>query len=100
MDLIAFDLSQKSHFWFFCKYPISKQSCHLMSAVRVQFEFLGDLRIPQIEPHKVQAQNPHSKWLMVARKNGAGEIIELTLAVTASISLFLRFIKSTLSNSA
>jgi len=36
----------------------------------------------------------------VARKNGAGEIVELALAVTTSISLslFLRFIKTTFGN--
>ena len=100
VDFIALNLTRKSHFWFFRENPISKQGCHIMSAVRVQFEFLGDLRIRQIEPHKVQAQNPNSKGLMVARKNGAGEIIELTLAVTASVSLslFLSFIKTTPGN--
>jgi hypothetical protein len=37
---------------------------------------------------------------MVPRKNGPGEIVELALAFTASVSLsiFLGFIKTTLSN--
>jgi hypothetical protein len=73
-----------------------------MRAVCIQAKLLANLRIGQIEPQKVEAQYPNSKWLMMAGKNGSREIVKLSFTVAAMVTLpiFLRLVKTSLGNAA
>ena len=48
---------------------------------------IGDLPVRQVEAHEVKAQDPGPKRLVMAGQNGAGQIIEATLALLAPIAL-------------
>jgi hypothetical protein len=48
---------------------------------------MSDLLIRQIQPHKVQAQDPHVQRLVMAGKNRLGQVIKGPLASLAVIAL-------------
>ena len=50
-----------------------------MDIIFVQIEFLGDLRIREIESHEIQTQNPKPKRLMMASKDCVSQIVETSL---------------------
>ena len=60
-----------------------------MYIIFVEIEFLGDLVVRQVEAHKREAQYPHTKWLMMPGKDGAGEVVEASVAGLAQIPLTL-----------
>ncbi len=45
--------------------PFTKLRSHLMDIAAVQVQFPGNLFIRKVQPHEIQAQNPHFKRLMV-----------------------------------
>jgi hypothetical protein len=59
---------------------------------------LRNLLIRYIQAHKIQTQHPYFERLMMARKNGVGQIIEAGIAVVALIALtcWFRVIKAAL----
>src|SRR4029453_4261893 len=64
---------------------------HLVHITTVQRQFLRDLLIRYIQAHKIQTQDPHFQRLVMARKNGVGQIIKAGIAVVALIALACRF---------
>jgi hypothetical protein len=61
--------------------------CHLMDIIFVQIGLLGDLRIREIESHEIPTQDPQSKWLMMASKDGVSPIVETSLTGLAKVAL-------------
>lgn len=58
-----------------------------MDIIFVQIELLGDLRIREIKSHEIQTQDPKSKWLMMASKDGVSHIVETSLTGLAKVAL-------------
>src|SRR5262252_1408534 len=71
--------------------PSSQLRRHLVHITTVQRQFLRNLLIRYIQSHEIQTQHPDFQRLMMARKNGVGQIIEAGLAVVALIALTSRF---------
>jgi hypothetical protein len=53
----------------------------------VQAQFLSDLPIGKVQPHQVEAQNPHTERLMVPGQHRAAEVVEPCMAGLAQIAL-------------
>ena len=79
VNLVAFDLARQHHRRLFGQNPLTQLSGHVLRAVRVQLQFLSDLRIRQIQPQEIEAQNPDSQRLMMSRENCPREIVKLTI---------------------
>jgi hypothetical protein len=58
-----------------------------MDIIFVQIELLGDLRIREMKSHEIQTQDPKSKWLMMASKDGVSQIVETSLTGLAKVAL-------------
>ena len=71
--------------------PSSQLRRHLVHITAVQRQFLRNLLIRYIQAHEIQTQHPYFERLMMARKNGVGQIIEAGIAVVALIALTCRF---------
>ena len=100
IDFVSFHFTRKYDFRLLGENSISKLRRHVVRAVSVQAKFLTNLCVGQIETHKVEAQYPYVKWLVVTSKNGSSKIIELPLAVAALVPLplLLRFVKAAFDN--
>jgi hypothetical protein len=57
--------------------------------ILVQVEFLGNLRVREVESHEVQTQHPSPKWLMMASKDRVRQIVAASLTQLAQIALTL-----------
>lgn len=90
IDLIDFDLSGQRDFGSLGGQTLAQLPGHDLHIRRVQAQFLGDLPVGQIQPHKVQAQNPDPERLVMAGKNGTGQVIEASAAATAEMALAVR----------
>src|SRR6266853_1598468 len=53
----------------------TKLSRHLLPITAIERQFVGNLLIRQIQSHEIEAQDPHLQGLMMAGKDGVGEII-------------------------
>ena len=60
-----------------------------MDIIFVQIEFLGDLRIRELESHDIQTQDPQPKRLMMASKDGVSQIVETSFTGLAQLALTL-----------
>ena len=58
-----------------------------MDLIFVQIELLGDLRIREVQSHEIQTQDPKSKRLMMASKDGVSQIVETSLTGLAQVAL-------------
>ena len=58
-----------------------------MDIIFVQIELLGDLRIREIKSHEIPTQDPKSKRLMMASKDGVSQIVETSLTGLAKVAL-------------
>src|SRR5262249_54372556 len=75
-------------------------SRHLLHITLIDRQFVCNLLIRQIESHEIQTQDPDFQRLMMASKNGVGQIIKASVTVVTLITLTGRFsiIKTTLDN--
>src|SRR5262249_22016718 len=64
---------------------------HLVHITAVQRQFLRNLLIRYIQAHEIETHHPYFERLMMARKNGVGQIIKTGIAVMALIALACRF---------
>src|SRR5262249_15127970 len=64
----------------------------------IERQLVGNLLIRYIQPHKIQTQDPHFQRLMMASKDGVGQVIKAFGAVVTLIALtgWFRIIKATL----
>ena len=60
-----------------------------MDIIFVQIEFLGDLRIREMESPEIQTQDPQPKRLMMASKDGVSQIVETSFTGLAQVALTL-----------
>ena len=90
VNLVAFDLARQHHRRLFGQDPLTPLSGHVLRAVRVQLQFLRDLRIRQVQPQEIEAQNPDAQRLMMPGENRPREVVKLTLAAAALIPLTFR----------
>ena len=67
--------------------PFTQLSRHVVDTVFTQVQLSINLPIRQVQPQKIQTQQPHSKRLMMARKDGVGEVIEVVPATPAVVTL-------------
>ena len=58
-----------------------------MDIIFVQIELLGDLRIREMKSHEIPTQDPQSKRLMMASKDGVSQIVETSLTGLAKVAL-------------
>jgi hypothetical protein len=65
--------------------------CHLLHITAIERQFVGNLLGRQVESHEIQAQYPDFQWLMMAGKDGVGQIIKAFVTVATFISLTCRF---------
>src|SRR5712691_8130234 len=76
----------------------TQRSRHLICITLIDGQLVGNLLIRQIQPHKIQTQDPHFQRLMMSCKNGVGQVIKACVTVGTRIALTgrLRVIKATL----
>src|SRR5215468_1393559 len=81
-------------------YPSPGEHDPLLHITAIERQFVGNLLIRYIQAHEIEAQHPDFQRLMMARKNGVGQIIKAGIAGVALIALACRFrvIKATLDN--
>ncbi len=58
-----------------------------MHVVLIEIEFSCHLVVREVEPHKIQAEYPHAKGLMMAGKNRVRHIVKASLAGLAQVAL-------------
>ena len=78
--------------------PLTQLRRHLVHITTIHVQFVGNLVVGQIQAHEIQTQYPHFQRLMMARKNGVGQIIKACVAVGTLIALtcWFRVIKAAL----
>jgi hypothetical protein len=59
----------------------------MMYITAIQGQFVGNLIVGQVQSHEVEAQDPHLQGLMMASKDGVGQIIKACVAVVTLIAL-------------
>src|SRR4029453_2162464 len=69
----------------------AQRSRHLICITLIDGQLVGNLLIRQIQPHKIQTQDPHFQRLMMSSKDGIGQVIKAFVAVVALIALTGRF---------
>src|SRR3954451_22645191 len=70
-----------------CHQPLAEVLGHRLHVRGVQAQFLRDLPVGEVQPHQVEAQNPHAQWLMVPAQHRAGQIVEASMARLAQVAL-------------
>src|SRR3954451_19732835 len=70
-----------------CHQPLAEVLGHRRHVRGVQAQFLRDLPVGEVQPHQVEAQNPHAQWLMVPAQHRAGQIVEASMARLAQVAL-------------
>ena len=90
VDLIAFDLAGEYDRRLALHDPLPQLSRHPLGVVRVQVQFPGDLLVREVQPHEVEAEHPDPQRLMVPGEDGAGQIIEPSMAAGALRALPVR----------
>ena len=71
--------------------PFTQLSRHLLHITAIERQFVCNLVVRQIESHEIEAQDPDFQRLMMARKNGVGQIIKAFVAVVTLVALTCRF---------
>jgi hypothetical protein len=67
--------------------PFTKLRRHLLHITAIERQFVGNLLIRHIQSHEIEAQDPHLQGLMMAGKDGVGEIIKTCVAVGTLLAL-------------
>src|SRR3954463_7034725 len=70
-----------------CHQPLAEMLGHRLHVRGIQAQFLRDLPVGEVQPHQVEAQNPHAQWLMVPGQHRAGQIVEASMARLAQVAL-------------
>src|SRR3954447_16583139 len=60
---------------------------HCLYLRGLHFQLLRDLPVGEVQPHQVEAQNPHAQWLMVPGQHRAGQIVEASMAGLPQVAL-------------
>ena len=87
IDFIAFHLVRQNHGGLPRDDPFPQLAGHVVGAVLIQTQLPCDLPIRQVQPPEIQAQQPDSQRLMMARKDSARQVVELTVATPAMLPL-------------
>jgi hypothetical protein len=66
--------------------PVTQLSRHLLDIALIERQLVGNLLVRQVEPHKIQTQDPHFQRLVMSGKNRVGQIIK-----TGSCPLLVMF---------
>lgn len=61
IDLVSLNGSLERWGGLATDYPFSKLGRHLLNVALVEAQFLADLRVRQIQPHEIQAQDPSAQ---------------------------------------
>src|SRR5262249_25255619 len=75
----------------FFYHATTQRSRHLIGITLIDGQLVGNLLIRHIQPHKIQTHYPHFQRLMMASKDGVGQVIKAFGAVVALIALTGRF---------
>jgi len=89
VDLVAFNGAFELWLWFEIDHAGAQVDRHLMDIILVQIEFLRDLLVREIEAEQIQANDPFAQRLVVMREDGQSQIIKVTTAGVAMITLAL-----------
>ena len=78
--------------------PFTQLCRHLLHITAIERQCVGNVLVRQVEAHEIEAQDPDFQRLMMAGKDGVGQIIKACVTVTTLIALTYRFrvIKPTL----
>jgi hypothetical protein len=90
IDFVTLDLASKHDGGTAIDDPLTELLDHRLTVVAVHVEFLGDLQTRPIQPHAVDADDPGSKGLVMAREAGPGEVVEPPLTSVAEVALAMR----------
>src|SRR5262245_22303248 len=77
--------------------PATQRSRHLVRITLIERQLVCNLLVRQVEPHKIQTQDPHFQRLVMSGKNRVGQIIKTCVTVVTLIALtgWFRVIKAT-----
>ena len=87
VDLVAFDLAgERLRRRRAVDDPPAEGRDHLPGVGLVDAELAGDLQSREVQPHEIQAGDPGPQRLVMAREDGAGEVVEPLAAAAALIA--------------
>src|SRR4051794_20996822 len=66
---------------------LAKLLGHRLHVRGVQAQFLSDLPVGEVQPHQVEAQNPHAERLMVPGQHRASQVVKTAMARLAQVAL-------------
>jgi len=76
VDLVDFHLAFERHLWRLGDQAAAQVLRHGLHVRPANAQFACDLPVGKVQPHEVEAQNPHAQPLVVPGQHGAGEIVE------------------------
>jgi len=87
VDLVALHLAVEHHLGLTGLDALAQQFGHGLDIALVKQQFLGDLPVGEVQPHEIQAQDPHPQRLVMAGEDRARQIVEAAAAVLADVAL-------------
>src|SRR3954467_6060899 len=66
---------------------LAKLLGHRLHVRGIQAQFLSDLPVGEVQPHQIEAQDPHAERLMMSRQHRAGQVVEPSMARLAQVAL-------------
>ncbi len=90
VHLVALDFARELRIGLSPDDTLLQQGRHPLDVVRVEVEFLGDLLVREVQPEKVEDQNPGPKRLVVADEDRVGRVIKPASAGRALVAAALR----------
>ena len=67
--------------------PFTQLSGHLLHITAIERQCLPNLLVRQVESHEIQTQDPDFQRLMMARKDGVGQIIKALVTIVTLVAL-------------
>src|SRR4029453_18803787 len=67
--------------------PLTQLRRHLIHITLMHRQFVGDLLVRHVESHEIETQHPDFQRLMMAGKDGVGQIITALVTVVTLVAL-------------
>jgi hypothetical protein len=87
VDLVDLDLAFEPHRRELGGEPVPELLRHGLHVGLAEVQLLRELPVREVQAHQVAAQDPDPQRLVVARQDGAGQVVEARPAVLAAVAL-------------
>src|SRR5262249_62354668 len=87
IDLSPVDLAGEDDWGLVIHDAVPQLRAHPLGIVGIEVQLAGDLLIGTVQPQEIEAQDPDSQGLMMAREDGPGQVIEAARTAVAELAL-------------